>query len=804
MTRHARIAIIGGGIAGCSTLYHLAEEGQSDAVLLERDELTSGTTWHSAAQVTNFGTNQTMIGLKSHSIRLYGELASDPEFPVGYHYGDGGIRLASTSDHMDGYAHFASMAKDMGVEFEVIGPEECAKRHPLLARNGLAGGLWDPHDGDIDPSQLCHALARRARSAGASVLQGVEAQRISRSRSKEWIIETSGGQVVCETLVIAAGYRVNEVASMIGVSLPVVSMEHQYLITEPIPEIAQAGRRLPLIRCPADDFYCRQEKQGLLVGFYEQDCRLWGMDGIDPAFTKALCPDDLERIADCMDGALERIPALRSAGIQSVVNGPITYSADGLPLVGPVPGRTNAYCIVGLRAGVGEGGGHGWLLAQQIVHGEAVYDTWCIDPRRFGSHVDTKHCALKAVEDYRNEFRFHMPHEHRPAGRRARCTAMTSEMERRRAELVPLNGWERADYFKPDSAFEERLSFRHSNAHSAVGDEVANVRSNVGMTEISGFTRIEIDGRDAANWLGRLSCSRIPEREGRVSLCYFLNRHGNVKCEATIARIGRKYWYLAAAAAEVHDFDWLSGFLPGDGSIRIRNATSERHAIVLAGPRSREALSSATDDDVSTGSLRLRDAKRIRLGAAPATVYCLSYSGELAFELHVRNEALLPAWRALEAAGERHGIRPFGMRAAESMRIEKGYRHWKAELTTEHGPAEARLMRFVHLGKNFVGKDSLERNLASKPRRRLVTLTIDCDAASPQPGDCILEAGKPVGTVTSAAYGFRTGINLALAYVDTAAAVIGTELNVEFIGERFPARVIPDCPYDPDGLRMRQ
>ena len=804
MARHHRVVVIGGGIAGCSTLYHLTREGWEDVLLIERDELTSGTTWHSAAQVTNFGINQTMIGLKSHSINLYKELSEDPDHPVGYHIGDGGIRLASTSDHMDGYAHFASMAKGMGVEFEVIDASECVRRHPLISKDGLAGGLWDPLDGDIDPSQLCHALARSARRAGATILQKTEAKGMRQTRGDEWIVETEAGMIRCEIVVVAAGYRVNEVAAMMGTALPVVSMEHQYLVTGPIPEIAETARRFPLLRCPTDDFYCRQEKQGLLVGFYEQDCRLWGMDGIDPAFTKQLCNDDLDRISAVMEGALSRLPALADAGISSVVNGPITYSADGLPLVGRIPGQPNAFCIAGLRAGLGEGGGHGRMLAQLIVHGEAEFDTWCLDPSRFGPHANSEYSAAKAVEDYQNEFRFHMPHEHRSAARYARCTAVTSELEKRNAALAPLNGWERAAFFKPKPEFEEKHSFRFNNAHQIVGDEVRNVQKNVGIMEVCGFTRFEISGEKAAEWLEGLSCSRIPDRSGRVRLCYFLNRQGNLKCEATIARFDDRYWYLAAAAAETHDFEWLSGFLPEDGSVRIKNLTAARQAVVIAGPNSRRVLADATRADVSPRSFKLLTAKPIMLGSVPAQAYNLSYSGELAFELHVPSEMLLAAWRLLEQVGTKYGIRLFGTYAAESMRIEKGFRHWKADLITEYGPEETGIMRFVDTGKDFFGKETMIRNAKNGFRRSLVTLEIDSVEGPAQPGDSVLLDDRVVGTVTSAAYGFRTKKNLALAFVNAEATGRPNDLGVEFLDEVHPARMIPNSPYDPSGERMRQ
>ncbi|MEL7026364.1 MAG: FAD-dependent oxidoreductase, partial [Pseudomonadota bacterium] len=472
MKTRTKAVVIGGGIAGCSTLYHLTQEGWTDVVLVERDELTSGTTWHSAAQVTNFGMTQTMVGLKSHSIKLYKDLSEDPDYPINYHHADGGIRLANTPEQMQGYHHFASMARGMDVHFEVIDAEECARRHPLISTDNLLGGLWDPLDGDIDPAQLCQALARRARKAGAEVYRHTPVTGLTQRTDDTWTVHTDKGDIDCDVVVNAGGYRVNEVGAMMGVHHPVASMEHQYFLTEDIPAIAEAGHRMPLLRCPISDYYCRQEKKGLLLGFYEQDCKTWGLDGIDPNFTNALCPDDLDRVTDVLEGAFARMPALMETGIRTVINGPITYTIDGAPLVGPIPGKRNAFCIIGLRAGLGEGGGHGWLLAQQIVHGEACYDTWVIDPRRFGNHANVELTALKAIEDYQNEFRFHFPHEHRPAGRSAKTTPITPVLAAEGGEFSVVHGWERLDYIKPSPDFHPSLTFDFDETFDIVRGEV--------------------------------------------------------------------------------------------------------------------------------------------------------------------------------------------------------------------------------------------------------------------------------------------------------------------------------------------
>nr|WP_325251657.1 FAD-dependent oxidoreductase [Amylibacter sp.] len=796
MKTQTRVVVIGGGIAGCSTLYHLTQEGWSDVVLLERDELTSGTTWHSAAQVTNFGMNQTMVGLKTHSIALYKELAEDPDYPITYHHGDGGIRLANTQVQMDGYAHFTSMAKGMDVDFEVIDAAECARRHPLISTDNLIGGLWDPLDGDIDPAQLCQALARRARKAGAEIYRHTPVTALTQHKDDSWTVHTEKGDIDCEIVVNACGYRVNEVASMMGVQHPVTSMEHQYFLTEDISAITEAGHRMPLLRCPISDYYCRQEKNGLLLGFYEQDCKTWGMDGIDPKFVNALCPDDLDRVSDVLEGAFARMPALMETGIRTIVNGPITYTIDGAPLVGPIPNKRNAFCIIGLRAGIGEGGGHGWLLAQQIVHGEACYDTWCIDPRRFTGHANVELTALKAIEDYQNEFRFHLPHEHRPAGRSAKTTPLTPILAAEGAEFTVVNGWERMDYIKPTADFTETHGYSYNEVFDVVKAEVNAVQTAVGLTEVNGFNRFELSGTDLRPFLDRMFCGRITAKTGRVGLGYLLNQQGNIKAEATIANLpDGRVWYGSAAAAEYHDMDWLTQNIRAGEDVQIRSLTNEHTILVLAGPKARTVLSAVARGDWSAAAFPWLSVREAFIGIAPAVVMSVSFSGEHAYEIHVPNAQLYAAYLALRKAGEPHGLTLFGARAVDSMRMEKGYRHWKADLITEFNPFESGLDRFVNMQKpDFIGKAALQDANSRPLRRKFVTLTLECTDAPAQAGDSVVQNGQVVGTITSADWGHRTDKNIAMAFIKPDAT---ENLMVEVIGHPVPASITEPCLYDP-------
>ncbi|TNF90807.1 MAG: FAD-dependent oxidoreductase [Gammaproteobacteria bacterium] len=803
MKSRARVVVIGGGIAGCSTLYHLTREGWTDVVLVERDELTSGSTWHAAAQVTQFGANQTMVALKRHSIDLYRELAADSENPISYHI-TGGMRLAHTPAQVDTYKHFVGMAAGMGVEMEFIDAAEVGRRHPLINTEGLLGAWWDPLDGDIDPAGITFAMARKAREAGAEVYRFNPVEDITRKPNGEFIVHTRKGDIVCEKVVNATGYRVNEVGNMLGVSHPVTSMEHMYFLTDTMPELEALDFRVPIIRDPGDDFYSRQEKLGLLVGVYEQGCKSFGMDGIDPDFTQALCPSDLDRCLDNMERIFERLPALAEAGIHTVINGPITYTIDGAPLIGPIPGIENAYCAIGLRAGIGESGGHGKLLAQIIVHGECEWDAWFLDPRRFSQYANTEHTCLKAIEDYQNEFHYHLPHEHRPAARLARTTPLYAALDQMNAEWGVVNGWERVLFFKPNADFVDEHSYRFTPTRDEVGREIAHLQQHVSLMEVSGFNRYEISGEGVDEFLDRMICGRLPTEVGKLGLCYLLTEKGNLLSEATLVRLDKnRYWWGSAAAAEWHDRDWLDRFKPD--SVTITEMAASHTILVVAGPQSRALLQSVSPRcDWSAQALPWLRARQMFIGHAEITAMNVSFSGEHAYELHVPNEQLYLVWQILNQAGA--GFEPgyFGLYATESMRLEKGYLHWKADIIYEYNPFEARLDRFVKLDKpDFIGKSALLEQIERGPRRLLVSMTIDCAIAPAHGGDPVYADGRQVGSVTSAGYGHRVGENIAYAYIEPSQAEIGNRVEVGILGDRYAAEVVNPVRYDADNRLPR-
>ena len=800
MRNQVRVVIIGGGIAGCSALYHLTQMGWTDVMLIERDELTSGSTWHAAAQVTQFGGNQTFVLLKRHSIDLYRELAADEDFPINYHI-TGGMRLAHTQDQMDIYRHHIQMAKGVGIDFELIDGEEAARRHKLMTSDGLLGAWWDPLDGDIDPSQLTQALARRARAAGAEVVRFNPVNDLTQLENGEWIVHTEKGDIRAEIVVNAGGYRANEIGKMMGVEHPVVSMEHMYFLTDPIKELEEMEERVPIIRDPGDDFYSRQEKKGLLVGVYEQACKSFGMDGIDPNFTMALCPNDLDRCLDNMERIFERMPALTQTGIHTVVNGPITYTPDGMPLVGPIPGMRNAFCITGLRAGIGEGGGHGKLLAEWIVEGQTEWESWFLDPRRFTQHANTEFTLLKSIEDYQNEFHYHMPHEERPAGRLAKTTPLYPVLDQMGAEFGVVNGWERATFFKPSDDFEHIPSYRYQETKDVVSAEVHHIAENVGVMEVNGFGRIAVKGAGAEAFLNKLSCSTVPKTIGKVSLCYLLNHKGSVLSEATIAKIDEgHYWYGCAAAAERHDWDWLTSHLPDDGSVTLENLTNSHAILVLAGPKSRALLASLCPrDDLSAQGLPWMRGKPITIGHARAYAMAVSFSGELAFELHIPMEALYLAWKTLQEGGADYNLKPFGLYAAESMRLEKGYRHWKSDLLIEFSPYESGLDMFVKPEKgDFIGKQAL---IARNSNWQFITMRIEAEHAAPHGGDPIFAGGEQIGSITSAGYGARADCTVGFGFVKSSADL--SSLQVGILGERFDATLLDEALYDPQNTRVK-
>ena len=496
----------------------------------------------------------------------------------------------------------------------------------------------------------------------------------------------------------------------------------------------------------------------------------------------------------------DRLPCLKEVGIKSVVNGPISYAADAGPLIGKQPGRRNLWSMNGIRVGIGEGGGYGKMLAQMMAHGETEWDTWQLDPRRITSFANTEYTALKSIEDYQMEFQWHMPHEHRPAGRPAKTTPLYPMLQAQGAAFGVVNGWERTNFYKPTPDFVEEHSYHFCNWHDVVAAEVEAVQTRVGIAELSGFNRFEIKGADVATWLDSLTCTKLPKTIGRVGLCYFLSDNGNIDAEATVAKFSDTHlWYCSAAAAEYHDMDWLTERLPAGSDIQISSLTNSHTVLIIAGPHARALMDAACPrTSFVQADFPWMTAKTCFVGHVEATVMAVSFSGEQAFEVHIPNIQLHAAYLALTRACEAFGLKHFGMYAIESMRMEKGYGHWKGDFITEFNPMEAGISRFVDMNKNFPGRDGLARQIALGNRRNRVLIELDSSTSPAHAGEGVFDGETPVGTITSAAWGYRIKSNLAMAYINPAKSLVGTELSVFLVGKRVKATVVDNCLYDAD------
>ncbi len=806
MADHARVVIIGGGAAGCSALYHLAKLGWTDCLLVERDELTSGSTWHAAGNCPNFSTSWNIIKLQRHSTKLYARLGDDVGYPINYHI-TGSLRLAHGRDRMDEYKHVAAMARAQGIEFDLLTPAEARDRHPFLELHDLQGALWDPYDGDIDPSQLTQAYAKGAKDLGCRIQRFTKVTGLARRASGDWRILTDKGEIHAEIVVNAAGYRAGEIMAMVGQYLPIVSLEHQYLLTESIPELAARKAPLPLLRDPDVSYYLRQERDGLLLGPYEKENAVarWA-DGVPAEFAYQLYPDALDRLEPYIEQAIGRVPILGKVGMQKVINGPIPYSPDGNPYIGPAHGLTNFYHCCCFSFGIAQSGGAGKTLAEWIAQGEPEWDFWSLDPRRYTDYATRSYVVAKAVELYQNEYAVAYPFNEWPAGRPAKTTALYDRLKAKPAMFCARGGWERAAWFaRRGEIAEQKPSFRRTNFHAAVGEECKAVREGVGILDLGGFTKLAVEGPGAAAWLDRMVCGRLPKL-GRVTLAYMLNDRGGIVCEFTITRLAEDRFYLiSAAAAEWHDLDWLRRHLPADGSVRIENLSARLGSLVLAGPKSREVLAKVTGADLSNAGFPWLSAREIEIGFARMLALRVNYVGELGWELHAPMESLVATYETLWDAGSSRGIRDFGMYAMDSLRLEKCYRGWKTDMTHEYTPLMASLERFVDFQKpGFTGMAALVEEARQGPKERLVPLLLDeaGDADAP-PCATVWQDQDRVGLVTSGGFGHAIGRSIALAYVRSDLAGPGTRLEVEILSERRGAIVAREPIYDPTNARLK-
>ncbi len=809
MKTHARVVVIGGGVVGVSALYHLARKGWSDVVLVERTELTAGSTWHAAGLLPLFNMSYTVGQLHKYSVDLYKTLEEETGQDVGFHV-TGNLRLATNKERMDEYHKYCGTANTIGVPFEMIGPKEIQVLWPLVSIDGLVGALFHPHDGHIAPVDLTNALAIGARNRGAEIHRNTEVTAIAQKPNGEWLVTTNKGEITCEHVVSATGNYARQTAAMVGLDLPVIPVQHQYIVTDAHPALIERNEaglpEMPVLRESDASYYLREERQGMILGPYERGAPAVFLDGVPASFGQDLFPGDLDRLEPHIEAAIERVPIFVEAGVKQVVNGPIAYTPDGSPLVGPAWGLRNFWLSEGHSFGVTAAGGAGWQLAEWVVEGEPGIDMLDTDPRRFGAYANKTYTRLKNEETYEHVFIIHYPDEERPAARPAKTSPIHDKLDARGAVWGQRYGWERPNWFAPDGVERRDIwSFRRSNYFEHVGNECRALRERAGLIDITSFSKFDVSGPGAEAFLDRLVARRLPKKVGRINLSHALTVRGGVRTEFTIMRDGPERFYLiSSGAAERYDHDLLVKTMPDDGSVRVDNVTTTHGVLVLAGPRARDILAKVTDTDLSNQAFPWLTGRHIAIGVAPARALRINFVGDLGWELHHPIQYQHHIFDALVEAGAEYGVGMCGMRAMDSLRIEKSYRMWGQDLTRDYTVLEAGLDRFVHLDKgDFVGRGALLAQRDAGVPRRFVTLEVNPDDADCLGNEPLYRAGAMVGRCTAGAYGHTAGKSLALAYVTPDSAELGTALQVEILGRRFPATVIPESPYDPDNTSLR-
>ena len=810
MKSQTRALVIGGGAVGVATLYHLARKGWSDVALVERRELTCGSTWHAAGLLPLFNLSYSVGQLHNYSVRFYQELEDETGMDVGFRKVSN-IRLAMTAERMDEYRHYAGVAETIGVDVRFLSPAEVKELWPPCDIDGLVGAIQHPDDGYIQPADLTQALAAGARNRGAEIYRGTTVTGIRRAASGSWLVTTDRGDIACEHVIAASGSFARRTGALVGLELPVIPVEHQYIVTEAHPEIVERRRdglpELAVLRESDGSWYMREESGGLLLGPYERGAPACYVDGPADDMEYELFQEDLERLTPHLEAAIRRVPAFGEVGVKRAYNGAICYTPDGSPIVGPAWGLDNFWLNEGHSFGITAAGGAGWQLAEWIVEGEPTIDMLGVDPRRFGSYATRSYLVAKNEEAYANVFTIHFPDEERAAGRPLRTAPCHDRMKAEGAVFGQKFGWERPNWFAPPGTpREDHWSFRRSRWFEHVGDEAMNVHRHVGLLDMTAFAKCRISGAGAETFLDRLVANRLPRSAGRVALAHALTDRGGVHSEFTILRESETSFYAVSAGAwQRLDHDWLARHMPPDGSVRLEDLTNRMGVLAVAGPKARELLRRVTRSDLSNEAFPWLSGRSIDVGLAPALAIRVNFVGELGWELHHPIEYQNHIFDTVMAAGRELGLRPFGIRAMEAMRIEKSYRMVGQELSIEYAALESGLDRFVRLDKGpFKGREGLERWRERGFRNRFVTMVVhgvsDADALGANP---LRRDGVPVGRATSGGWGFRLGRSLALGMVRPEFAEEGTELEIDILGKAHRATICGESPFDPTNERLR-
>ncbi len=804
MKTSVQACVIGGGVVGCSVLYHLTRYGWTEVSLIERSALTSGSTWHAAGGFHTLNGDTNMAALQGYTIGLYQELEAITGMSCGLHH-VGGITLADSRQRMDMFKAERAKHRFMGLQTHLVDRDDIRKLAPLADLDGIIGGLYDPLDGHLDPSGTTMAYARAARIAGAEIVTDNPVVETSQRPDGSWNIVTRNGTIHAEHVINAAGLWAREVGMMAGVYLPLHPMEHQYLVTEDIPEIANSDTEHPHVLDPGGENYLRQEGKGLCIGFYEQNCQAWAIDGTPPDFGHELLPDNLDRISDSIDHAYLRYPALQRAGIKRIINGPFTFAPDGNPLIGPVPGLRNYWSACGVMAGFSQGGGVGDMLAQWMIAGEPERDTLALDVARFGPWISTAYTLEKVNEFYRRRFSVVYPNEELPAARPLNTSPMHGVWDRHNAVFGAQFGTEVVNYFAlPGQPRYETPSFRRSNAWEATRREVLAVRNRVGINEIQNFGKFRVTGAGARPWLNRLLAGRIP-LPGRVSLSPMLSPKGRIIGDFTVSCLSEQEFQLTSSySAQAFHLRWLMRNLPDPG-VTVENVSDRRIGFQVAGPNSRMLLARATPSDVSAEAFRFLDCRRMQVGLVNCIVQRISFTGGLGYEVYCDAAALRSVYDTLMAHSDGLGLVPFGMRAMMSLRLDKFFGSWLREYSPDYTPGETGLDRFIAWGRNddFVGRAAAEHERRVGSGRKICAFEVDALDADVVGYEPVWVDGKVLGFCTSGGYSHFADKSVALGFVPASLASDGLEVEIEILGEMRPARLITRQLYDADGTIMR-
>ncbi len=804
MRSKSKVVVIGGGVAGCSVLYHLTKLGWNDVTLVEASELTSGSTWHAAGLCTQMISSWNLMKVLRHSLQLYKSIEAETGQAVDFHE-CGSLRIGTSDDRVDEFHNRKGIAETLGISIEVIGPDRARELHPLASFDDAKAIAYIPSDGYVDSGGVATALAKGATMAGAEINRNTRVTAMTRS-GDGWVVETTKGSIRADIVVNAAGQWARQLGRMVGLELPIIPIEHHYLITEPLKVVQDLKVELPVLRDPDSSYYIREEGGGLLVGPFERNTVAWSVDGVPEDFHSSLLEPAMERLEESLAGCAARVPAFADAPIRRVINGPDGYTPDGHCLMGPVPGLVNYHVLAGFSIfGIVFGGGSGKYAAEWIVDGQPGDNMWELDVRRFDeSTSSSKYVVSRALDIYEREYAIHYPEEELPSGRPLKTGPLYDKLLAKGAVYGARFGWERPLWYAKRGAAEDVYSFRRSNWHDAVGEECRAVRSSVGVLDQTSFAKYEVSGPGAERFLDHLCANALPKQIGRIALTQMCTPRGGIECDLTVTKLGENHYYvISAAATELHDYAWIERHLPGDGSVRLENVTDRFATLTIAGPRSRDLLQALTDGDVSSEALRFFRCRELRVGMTPVRALRVSFVGELGYELHHPTAYQRHLYDLLMQEGEQYGIVDWGYRALDSMRLEKAYRLWGSDMSADWTPLEAGMERFVDFNKgDFVGREALLRQRGAGIERKLSCLVVDAADADAHGFEPIFAGDEAIAYAASGGYGHVLQKSIAFAYLPISHSDPGTELAIGILGERRAATVVEQPLYDPKNERL--